>query len=127
MADDNEFGPLFRAAVEQHVAAMSNEDFAKLTALRPPTDAASTRRSIGAKAGQLWAVTQQCDENGYTAGMSDAAAARQPQPAPQPEPQAPQGFTANRAQGASGDGPPAPVQQERLPNPYHRIYPGGTL
>jgi hypothetical protein len=80
MADDNEFGPLFRAAVEQHVAAMSNEDFAKLTALRPPTDAASTRRSIGAKAQQLWDTPR--DANGALGGWAAAAKAREPQPQP---------------------------------------------
>src|SRR5271165_2823568 len=71
MADDNEFGPLFRAAVEQHVAAMSNEDFAKLTALRPPTDAASTRRAIATKAQQMWDTPR--DHNGVIGSMAAAA------------------------------------------------------
>jgi len=54
MADNDEFGALFRAAVEQHVAGMSPEDFAAMTArVCPPTDPASVRRSIAAKAQQM--------------------------------------------------------------------------
>jgi hypothetical protein len=114
-----------------YVAAMTDDEYRQFTAeARPPTptDPVSARASIAAKTGQLLNVVR--DENGAVGAWSavvNAAAARQPapQPAPQPEPPAQQGFTANRAQGASGDGPPAPVQQERLPNPYHRITPPG--
>jgi hypothetical protein len=106
MADDNEFGPLFRAAVEQHVTAMSNDDFAKLTALRPPTDAASVRASLAQKASAMWETPR--DHNGPTGAGSFAAAARAravPETVPETEPQAPQsGFGANRAQGYAGSG-----------------------
>jgi hypothetical protein len=118
-----------QSALEDHLASMNPSDWAALVArVRPPTDPASARATIGAKCSQLWQVTQQCGENGYTAGISDAAAARAPHPAPQPEPPAaPTGFGVNRAQGQSGDGtPPAPVQQQRLSN-QPRIYPGGAL
>jgi hypothetical protein len=62
-----------------------------------------TRRSdFRGKVSQLWDITQASGPNGNQ-GIAAAVAARtNPQPAPpQPEPAAPQGFSSNRAQGAS--------------------------
>jgi hypothetical protein len=67
-------------AVEQHVAGMSEAEFAAMVSR-------TRSQSMSAKASQLWAVTQQCtDGNGYTRGMSDAAAARARPAAPPVEP-----------------------------------------
>jgi hypothetical protein len=115
-----------QSALEDHLASMNDGDWRALVArVRPPepTDPVSARQSIGAKAGQLWQVTQQVGADGYTAGLADAAAARQPTPQPQP-PAAPTGFGVNRAQGASNDGPPAPAQQSDW-SKKPRIYPPG--
>jgi len=117
------------ASVEEYLAGLSNEDWRALSArVRPPepVDPVSSRQSVAAKAGQLWAVTQQCDENGYQGIAAAAAAKARPVPA-QPEPPAPQGFAANRAQSASGDGPPAPVQQSDWSTKPRISPPGGAF
>jgi hypothetical protein len=85
MADNSEFGQLFGAAVQQYISGMSSEDFAKLTALRQPTDAASIKASLAAKSAAL--LAQPTDANGAIgswAAVVNAAAARQPAPTPQP-------------------------------------------
>jgi hypothetical protein len=94
-------------AVDQHVASLSEADFAAMISR-------TRSQSMAAKADQLWGLTQQCsDGQGYTAGIADAAAARGPAWQPPPEfsqqPRSP-GFAPNRAQSASrGDAPSSPT------------------
>jgi hypothetical protein len=114
-----------QAELREYARSLSPEQWNLFAAqVQPPTDPASVRRSLAAAAAAMLATPK--DHNGPTGPGSFAAsvAARQPQPAPQPEPPAPQGFTANRAQGASGDGPPAPAQQSDW-STKPRIYPPG--
>jgi hypothetical protein len=112
------------------LAAMTDDEFRQLAAeARPPTptDPASARASIAAKAQAMWDTPR--DHNGPTGPGSFAAAAAargparqpppeltpQPQPAP-PQPQqptAPTGFSTNRAQGASSSDW-APVNERDL-------------
>jgi hypothetical protein len=116
MADNNEFGPLFKAAVEQHVSNMSAEDFAALARLRQPSTPAEARASIARKAAELLAVER--DENGPVGSFAASVAARQPAPLPQPEPPTPPtGFAPNRAQsgaGSAGTSPEPPRTPRRL-------------
>lgn len=93
-------------AVERHIAGLSDNDFNALVAR-------TRSQSMSAKAQMLWNLTEQCrDGQGYTAGMSDAAAARGPAWQPPPEPTQQPGFGANRGQTHSGSGtdptPPKP-------------------
>jgi hypothetical protein len=71
-----------QAAIEDYLAGMNDADFGALVArTRPPTDSASARASIGAKAGQLLSVPRTAD--GSPAGSwASSVAARQPQPRP---------------------------------------------
>ena len=119
MSDDpqDRIAQAWTDAVGQTIAGLSDSDYAEmLSRFRPqaaapptPVDESNlpvTRRSdFRARVDQLWDITQQCiDGNGYTRGMSDAAAARA-KPVPQPEPPAPQGFgVINRGQDNAGSG-----------------------
>jgi len=108
-----------------YVAAMTDDEArAVWTEARTGTAPAMTRdqrqrASLTAKAGHLWDLSQRCrDGNGYTAGMSDAAAALDRPASPEAsgsdfsEPAPQTGFQINRAQGASGGSDWAPVRQE---------------
>jgi hypothetical protein len=108
-----------QAALREYARSLTDEQWNLFTAqVRPPTDTASVRRSLAAAAQQMWETPR--DHNGVIGSMAAATAARQPQP----EPPAPQGFTPNRGQGASNDGPPAPAQQSDW-SKKPRIYPPG--
>lgn len=92
------------AELEEHLSSLSDGDFRALVArVRPPTDAASVRASLAAKANDMFVTPRNC--NGPTEGGSFAAAAAAFEPvAPPLAPQTsapPQGFAPNRGQGQS--------------------------
>jgi hypothetical protein len=96
-----------RDRVVGYLAAMTDDEFRAVQAEARESNLPLVRRSSFAeKCGQLADITARCtDGNGYTAGIADAAAARDnPQPPePQPEPVAQQGgFQVNRGQSSGG-------------------------
>jgi hypothetical protein len=116
-----------RDRVIGYLAAMTDDEYAALSAeARPPepTNPVTARASIAAKAGQLLNLPR--DENGAVGAWAATVAARAPRPTPQPEPPTQQGFTANRAQGASGDGPPAPANNSDWSTKPRIGAPGGS-
>ena len=118
-------------AVGQHIAGLSQDDYdAMVATFRPQANPApapavdesnlplARRSSFAEKCGVLADITARCtDGNGYTAGIADAAAARDnPQP-PEPQPQPFQqttGYSVNRAQGAAGGSDWAPIKERDL-------------
>jgi hypothetical protein len=136
---------LWRSEVDRYVQSLSPTQVSEMlsrTGHTPPTptpapaaenpppitpgDTAAVRRSLAAAAQAMWETPR--DRNGPTAAGSFAASVAARQPAPQPEqPPVSQGFTANRAQGASGDGnPPAPTQSSDWSNKPRIGPPGGA-
>lgn len=105
-----------QAALREYARGLSDDQWNMFTTqVRPPTDAASARQSIAAKAQQMWETPR--NHNGVIGSMAAAAAARaRPLPQPETEPQAPQpGFAANRAQGYAGGG--TSPEPPRAPRP----------
>jgi hypothetical protein len=111
---DESFESLWRQAIKEHVRTMPAGELNDLVAQVRP-EAMDVRASIAAKTTALQSVAR--DHNGPLGSMQSAADAinarfgnSQPQQ-PQPEPAAPQGFTANRAQGAAGGSDWAPINE----------------
>jgi hypothetical protein len=112
-----------RTELVRVLASMTDAEYQSVSSeARGP---ANVRQSISQKAAQLLNEVER-DHNGPVGVWAATVAARAPQPQPQPEqPPAPTGFTANRAQSASGDNNlPAPAQQADW-STKPRIYPPG--
>jgi hypothetical protein len=134
------FDRLWRDAVEEHVAGMSEDDFRSMvTRARPPAEPldpvsqaraeAEQHQSAGrAMAQQLMDMTAASNERvrqrmSLSPTLSDqAAAAEAARQAAAAEPQQPQGFTVNRAQGQSGSpAPPAVYSPQQKAEQLHQL------